>query len=419
MDGSMSRSRHLPATLIALLVLAAPGSAVAAVPGLGGWNRGDQRAVTRAGLMPSLDDGRFHGERRLSGAQLRNAFAGLWASLSHVAPAAPSDGSPPPAPAVAPAGDPSGATTSGGAPTGSNAATPSGDAPAATPSGGASAATPSGDESPGAPSDGSPAPAPAAFAPVATPSGRVSVATFDALLVEQLGLADVAAAVQQEASRAGLQPPERFGAEVVARQLGLRFNHPAPHDGAELFPTDAITRAEAAYSLARILDFQGWEITQARETLSRFVLPEYSERQRQALRIAVSKIGMPYIWGGETDTRAGVWGAQAHGGYDCSGFVWRVFKNTGVVRSIAGRTAAQMAGEIPRSRRVRFDAIQPADVLFFGSGRFWQKATEQRIVHTGIALSPTFMIHSSSQGVYVSELSGARRDQFSWARRLL
>ena len=41
----------------------------------------------------------------------------------------------------------------------------------------------------------------------------------------------------------------RFGAEVVARLLGLRYNHPAANDGRELRPQDAATRAEAAYSV--------------------------------------------------------------------------------------------------------------------------------------------------------------------------
>jgi hypothetical protein len=58
--------------------------------------------------------------------------------------------------------------------------------------------------------------------------------------------------------------------------------------------------------------------------------------------------------------------------------------------------------------------------LFLGPGRFWQKATERRIVHEGIALSADFMIHSSSQGVYVSPLfDDWRRAEFSWARRVL
>jgi hypothetical protein len=58
--------------------------------------------------------------------------------------------------------------------------------------------------------------------------------------------------------------------------------------------------------------------------------------------------------------------------------------------------------------------------LFFGPGRFWERATEARIVHEGIALSPDWAIHSSAEGVYVLPLfQGWLHDGFSWGRRLL
>jgi cell wall-associated NlpC family hydrolase len=260
-------------------------------------------------------------------------------------------------------------------------------------------------------------------APVAAPSSGVSVTTFDRLLVAQLGATDVAAAVQHEAWSAGLQPPATFGTEVVARYLGLRDNHPFPHEELELFPTDAITRAEAAHSFAVALKWQGGGAQAARDAFSRFVLPSYTAAQERVLRLAVSKIGMPYIWGGETDGAGMGFGGQEHGGYDCSGFVWRVFKLSGFSwgRQIRGRTAASQAGEIARGARIRLDDVHPADLVFFGPGRFWQKATERRIVHEGIALSPDWMIHSSDQGVYVSplRLDPWRAKRFSWARRVL
>jgi cell wall-associated NlpC family hydrolase len=261
-------------------------------------------------------------------------------------------------------------------------------------------------------------------APVPAPEGRLSVYDFDRLLVDQLGLADVAAAVFVETRRAGLNPSARFGTEVVARQLGLRFNHPWPHDIDELYPTDAITRAEAAWSFAQILSFDGSQVAYARVVFSRYVLPRYTAAQAAALRIAVSRVGMPYVWGGEADVPQGArspLGPQAHGGYDCSGLVWRVFKLTGLPagRAILGRTAAQMAAEIPRPARLRLGQIAPADLVFFGPGRFWQKATERRIVHVGIAMSPNFMINSSGQGVTVAPLfEDWRVREFSWAGAL-
>ena len=250
--------------------------------------------------------------------------------------------------------------------------------------------------------------------PVHVPPERITVALFHRLVVRELGLSDLARSVQQEAARAGLEPPARFGSEVVARQLGLRFDHPAQDDRLELFPTDTITRAEAAYSLARVLSGGSGSAYYAREVLDRFALPSYSDAQRSALRLAVSKIGMPYVWGGESDGTSSAYGPQAHGGYDCSGFVWRVFKLSGdpAGERIGGRTAHQMAHEIARRARVRFNEVEPADLLFFGKPR--------NVTHVGIALSRDFMIHSSSQGVFVGPLfEGWRRSQFVWARRVV
>jgi cell wall-associated NlpC family hydrolase len=260
-------------------------------------------------------------------------------------------------------------------------------------------------------------------APVRAPTEAVSVATFDRLLVQQLGAADVAAAVQHAAWKAGLTPPATFGTEVVARHLGLRGNHPFPHEELELYPTEAITRAEAAHSFAVALKWQGGAAQAARAMFAQFVLPRYSAAEKRILRLAVSKIGMPYIWGGETDGPGSWFGGQERGGYDCSGFVWRVFKLSGFSwgGQIRGRTAASQAGEIPKDARIRLDDVRPGDLVFFGAGRFWQKATERRIVHEGIALSPDWMIHASAQGVYVSplRLDPWRAKRFSWARRVL
>ncbi len=254
---------------------------------------------------------------------------------------------------------------------------------------------------------------------VTVSSAPLSVTRFDALMVAQLGLSDAADTFQAGAQNAGLQPPSYFGTEVVARLLSLRYNHLSADDQLELYPTDRITRAEAAWSLAQTLHMSDWQPASVREIASHFQLPRYSAKQRAALQLAVSKIGMPYIWGGESDTVAP---GQVHGGYDCSGFAWRVFKLSGnpAGSKIRGRTAAQQAGEIPKSRRLKIKQVKPGDLLFFGSAKFHSRATEANVIHEGIALSKDFVIHSSDQGVYVLPLyEGWLRDQFTWARRVL
>jgi cell wall-associated NlpC family hydrolase len=294
----------------------------------------------------------------------------------------------------------------------------------------------------------------------------LTVVRFDALLVDQLGLGDVAEHVQQAAIAAGLTLPSYFGSEVVARYLGLRYDHPAGEDRLELYPWNLITRAEAAHSFAVVLGLVGraaprapeggsegvaappapeegnkgvavpqtpkegsegvatpppesWALASARETLMNFALPHYSAAQREVLDIAVSKIGMPYVWGGTTDNTAD---GLEHGGYDCSGFAWRVYKVSGLPwgRQILSRTAAEQAGEIPKRQRIRLQNVAPGDLLFFGSAHFHSTATESNVIHEAIAMSSEWAINSSAQGVYVLPLtSGWLAQSFTWARRVL
>ncbi len=98
--------------------------------------------------------------------------------------------------------------------------------------------------------------------------------------------------------------------------------------------------------------------------------------------------------------------------YKVSGLSWG--------RQILGRTAAEQAGEIPKSRRIHLEDVQPGDLLFFGSAHFDQRATEANVIHEGLALSGQWAIHSSGQGVYVVPLtSGWLAQSFTWARRVL
>ena len=216
------------------------------------------------------------------------------------------------------------------------------------------------------------------------------------------------------ARAAGLNPPRTFGTEVVARFLGLRTNHPFADDALELYPWEPITRAEAAHSLRRACTVATGRRSTSASSCSRFSLPALRRETRRALRVAVSKIGMPYIWGGETDRKSSDYGYQAHGGYDCSGFVWRVFKLSGHAGGRAHRRPHRRAdgGRDPQvASAAASTTCRPGDLVFFGRASFDAKATERGVDHVGIALSEHWMIHASAQGVYVSSLDEEwRRD---------
>ena len=262
---------------------------------------------------------------------------------------------------------------------------------------------------------------------VTDPTAPQTIAQLDRSLVQSMGLAKAAKEFTQGARADGLAVPGRFGTEVVARLLGLRLNHPAAQDFLELRPQDPATRAETAYSAAQILGFgllaDSWQIAQVKSLADAFILPEVNDWQRQILNVAFSKIGMPYVWGGTSDGTETNFGVTARGGYDCSGFVWRVYKlqsyaDEGTLAStLQGRTTYQMSIEVPRSKRISFKKLQPADVIFFGSKGTRSKGSQ--VFHTGIYVGNGWFIQSSDRGVALAQLTGWYKQKFAWGRRPL
>ena len=169
----------------------------------------------------------------------------------------------------------------------------------------------------------------------------VTITTLDARLVRAAGLTDVSSSFQAGARAAGLAPPSRLGTEAVARLLGLRTNHPTAQDYLEPLPNSPATRAEAAYSAARMLAWTGAQQTYARTAVATFSLPVLTATQREILHTALSFVGFPYVWAGTSEKA----------GFDCSGLVWRVYKLQaypdlpGLADTVMGRTTAQMAAE--------------------------------------------------------------------------
>jgi cell wall-associated NlpC family hydrolase len=260
------------------------------------------------------------------------------------------------------------------------------------------------------------------------PAEPVTIAGLDAALVAALGLRPVAEQFAAVARSAGIGPPARFGTEVVARLLGLRVDLPVADDSQEPQPQQPATRAEAAFSAARVLELGG--VPAASEThlsaaaagggvqyvtgiSSGFALPPLSPLQQQIVHTAVSLIGYPYVWGGTNE--------KLEPGFDCSGFVWRVFKLASysgapaLSATLKGRTAAQMALEVPRGERIRLADLQPADIVFFKPDPH-SKARE--IDHTAIYLGNGWMIESSGQGVSLGRLDWYGK-RFAWGRRPL
>lgn len=90
------------------------------------------------------------------------------------------------------------------------------------------------------------------------------------------------------------------------------------------------------------------------------------------LALAHSFLNAPYLWGGKT-----------HFGIDCSGFTQTVYKMCGIKLP---RDAWQQA---ERGELLNFiEETKPGDLAFFDN-------EEGRIIHVGIIISPTEIIHAS------------------------
>ncbi len=257
-----------------------------------------------------------------------------------------------------------------------------------------------------------------------SPGRAVTIRELDAALVGFLGLGDAARAITAQLRTAALSPKAGAGTETIARLLGLRFNHPAARDELELGLGDPASRAEAAFSLARLLELSSWDVERVEAQAQTFMLPELSDWQRTVLRRAVSFIGSPYIWGGTSELPQQPLGKAAPGGFDCSGFVWRVFKlepfegASALASVLRGRTTYEMSGEVGQARRIKkAQNLQPGDVLFQGARGPQSKPAQ--IDHAAIYLGGGWFVHSSGSGTTLHPFEGWYRDRFAWARRPL
>jgi cell wall-associated NlpC family hydrolase len=248
----------------------------------------------------------------------------------------------------------------------------------------------------------------------------VSVRELDARLVTLTGLRPAAQAIRLAALDAELGPRPWLGTETVARMLEFRVNHPRTEDELELQLAQPVTRREAAYSIAVYLDLEATAVDAVRTAAEAFAVAPMTEWQRIVVARAVRLVGSPYVWAGTSERPQPLFGRILPGGFDCSGFVWRVYKlqpftaAPNLSRVLVGRTSYEMSGEVARSYRIPRGALQPGDVVFFGSRG--PRSAPSEVGHMGIYVGNDWFVHSSRFGTTLAPMTGWYEKTFAWGR---
>jgi hypothetical protein len=131
------------------------------------------------------------------------------------------------------------------------------------------------------------------------------------------------------------------------------------------------------------------------DQLSRtFSLPALDDWQRAVLGRALRFVGYPYVWAGTSETTQKLWSATAPGGlvtapggFDCSGFVWRVYKTEAFAGApllgdiLRGRTTYAMSAEVKKPARITSALLrEPWDPLDTGRSRSHGHLRRERLV---------------------------------------
>ena len=125
-----------------------------------------------------------------------------------------------------------------------------------------------------------------------------------------------------------------------------------------------------------------------------------SSTQRDVARRALEYVGVPYHYGGDS----------AETGFDCSGLVWRVYRQAAGIRLPRDTYSISRKGVAVQSR-----ALQPGDLVFFNTQR-------RPYSHVGIYVGKGRFVHAPSSGGVVRVASiGDRywRQRFDGGRRIV
>ena len=193
----------------------------------------------------------------------------------------------------------------------------------------------------------------------------------------------------------------------TAKLGGVKTPDPSPAEGAAHYPGNTLTipaRAGVLLLLAAALSGCGGDKL-VRQPLPAHrswpvVAPPDPARANAVLMRAISLVGTPYRYGGNTP----------ESGFDCSGLVNYVYRDMLDVR--LPRSSRDLAAW--QGPRIKPERLAAADLVFFGSGG--------SVSHVGIYVGEGRFVHAPSTGgtVRLDHLDGPYwRDHYSGAKRVL
>ncbi|MHB8894182.1 MAG: DUF5719 family protein [Candidatus Geothermincolia bacterium] len=195
--------------------------------------------------------------------------------------------------------------------------------------------------------------------------------------------------------------PSYLGVSIVANDLHLKFRD------TRIWPTMAYPRGEMAYSLQVAEQPDSWRVDYVKDNLDwmRCQRPLVGPEREKALEAAFSKVGYPYVWGGESDSE---------GGYDCSGLTYYV------QQSVLGHPMMRVADDQAKDGRyaaVAMENLLPGDPVFF----YKDPAQSDYVGHAGMYIGRGLFIHStgSNAGVSVDRLADYYADHFAGGKRVI
>lgn len=120
-------------------------------------------------------------------------------------------------------------------------------------------------------------------------------------------------------------------------------------------------------------------------------------RRAKVIEFAREKLGMKYVWGGESD---------AEGGYDCSGLLWYAFKKAGIDMPRVSMAQAE------RGKRVGVNKLQAGDLVA------WENNSRQAGAdHIALYLGDGMILEAPRTGLNI-RIRKLRANEGAWGVQL-